>query len=57
MVQSLLKEKSAPKVVTVRSVHRNKKLVKEDSIILIQVEKLSLIVHFAFQDNTVKDKL
>ena len=57
MVQSLLKEKSVPKVVTVRSVHRNKKLVRVDSIILIQVEKPSLIVHFAFQDNTVKDKL
>ena len=56
MVQSLLKEKSAPKVVIVKSVHRNKKLVKVDSIILIKVAKPSLIAHSVLEDNTVKDK-
>ena len=56
MVQSLLKEKSAPKVVIVKLVHRNKKLVKVDSIILIKVAKPSLIAHSVLEDNTVKDK-
>ena len=56
MVQSLLKEKSAPKVVIVKSVHRNKKLVKVDSIILIKVAKPSLIAYSVLEDNTVKDK-
>ena len=56
MDQSHQKEKSAPMVVIVKSVHRNKKLVKVDSIILIKVAKLSLIVYSVLEDNSVKDK-
>ena len=56
MDQSHQKEKSAQMVVIVKSVHRNKKLVKVNSIILIKVAKLSLIVYSVLEDNSVKDK-